>query len=83
MDAGSVCEGYLVKFTEIVENRTTIKRYRHLLSIWVDVVDVANVAVKDFLVVIVVGLHNFIARTIGVAEPFDRWAVLIEVERCL
>ena len=52
-----------------VSNRPTVKGRSDLSCIRVNIVDVADIAVVDLLVVIVLDLHDFVAGGEGPAKP--------------
>ena len=71
-----------VEFAKSVSDGSTVKAGNDLACIGVDVVDIADVAVVDLLIVIVLDLHDLVAGGEGPAEPLHL-AITGGVERCL
>jgi hypothetical protein len=71
-----------VEFAESVSDGPTVKASNDLAGIGVDVLDIADIAVVDLLVVVVLDLHDLVAGGEGPAEPLDL-AVAGRIERGL
>src|ERR1700677_4740326 len=50
-----------VEFAEAVGHRAPIEAGRQFASLGIDIVDVADVAIVDFLVIVVLDLHDLVA----------------------
>src|SRR5262252_8328980 len=64
-------EHQLIQVAEPVDNLTTVKLDADFAFLHVDARHHAEVAIVDILVVIVLDLHDLVARTEGPAEPLD------------
>src|SRR5512139_28337 len=71
-----------VEFAKPVSDRATVKARNDFACIGVDVADIADVAVIDLLIVIVLDLHDLVAGGEGPAEPLHL-AITCGIERCL
>ena len=71
VDGGRVGRNQRVEFAEAVGDGAAVEAGGELASVGIDVVDVADVAVIDFLVVVVLDLHDLVAGREGPAEAFD------------
>src|SRR5712692_3442393 len=71
VDGRRVGEHQLVEFAKAVGNFAAIEVDDELAFLHIDARHDAKVAVVDFLVVIVLDLHDLVARTEGPAEAFD------------
>ena len=60
-----------VEFAEGVGHRLAVEVDRHLAEIGIDVGDVADVAVVDLPFLVVLDLHDLVARRVGPAEAID------------
>src|SRR6202165_5228924 len=62
---------HIAKLLDAVTARTAVKRCRTLPRRGVYIIDIADVAVINFLVVVVLDLHDLVAGCEGPAEAFD------------
>ena len=69
MDRGGVGRDQRVEFAKTVSDGPAVKAGNDFARIGVDVVDVADVAVVDLLVVVVLDLHELVAGGEGPSEP--------------
>jgi len=60
-----------IELTEAVGDTAAVEPGREFARVAVDVVDVADVAVVDLLVVVVLDLHDLVARGEGPAKSLD------------
>src|SRR5215470_2594545 len=60
-----------VEFTEPVSHGTAIETRGEFTGVCIDSVDIADVAVIDVLVVVVLNLHDLVTCSEGPAEPLD------------
>ena len=60
-----------VEFAKSVGDGPAVKAGDDLAGVGIDVVDIADVAVVDLLVVVVLDLHDLVAGGEGPAEPLD------------
>jgi hypothetical protein len=58
-----------VEFAKAVSDGSAVKAGSDLACIGVDIVDISDIAVINFLVIIVLDLHDFVTRGEGPAEP--------------
>ena len=54
-----------VEFAKTIGYRSAVKAYNDLTSVGINILDVADVAVVDLLVVVVLDLHHLVARSEG------------------
>ena len=66
-----VCRNQGVEFAETIGDGAPVETRGQLAFIGIDIVDIADVAVIDLLVVIVLDLHHLVARREGPAEALD------------
>src|SRR5208282_2220464 len=59
------------KFAKAIGHRAPVEASLDFASLRIDVVDVADVPVVDFLVVVILVLHDLVAGRKGPAEPLD------------
>src|SRR5271166_6110175 len=71
VDGGGVGGNQRIKFAEAVGHRTPVEARYEFARLGIDVVDGADVAVVDLLVVVILDLHDLVARGKGPAEPLD------------
>src|SRR5215467_470070 len=71
MDRRSISRHQRVQFAKAIGNRMPIKDRGKFPAVRLDPRHVANVAVVDLLIVIVLDLHDFVAGREGPTEPFD------------
>src|ERR1700719_244470 len=60
-----------IKLPKPVGYRSAVKAHGELCNVRVNIIDVADVAVVDFLVVVVFDLHHLVAGGESPAEPLD------------
>ena len=60
-----------VELAESVSHNASVESHCDFADLWVDVADIADVAVVDFFVVVVLDLHDLVAGREGPAEAFD------------
>src|SRR5271166_873071 len=71
MNGRCVCGHQHVEFSKSVSDRSAVEARDDLTRIGIDVVDGADIAVVDLLVVVVLDLHHLIAERKGPAKPLD------------
>ena len=71
MDGGGIGWQQGGEFAKAVDHRPAIKGRGQFASIGINVIDVANVAVLDLLVVVVLDLHDLVAWRKCPAKPLD------------
>src|ERR1700710_1854935 len=71
MDGCGISWHQSVQFTQTVRDGAAIEAGGKLASIGIDIVDVANVAVVDFLLVVVLDLHDLVAGCKGPTKTLD------------
>ena len=71
VDRGCVSWNEGIEFAEAICDGAPVEAGGELAVVRIDIVDVADVAVIDFLVVVVLDLHDLVARGEGPAEAFD------------
>ena len=71
MDRRGVSRHQRVQFAKAIGNRTTIKSSGQFPAVRLDPRHVADIAVVDLLIVVVLDLHNLVAGREGPTEPFD------------
>src|SRR4051794_31806654 len=69
-----------VEFPESVGNGSTIKARHDLARARIDVVDIADITIIDFLVVVVLDLHDLVAGRKGPAKTLER-LLQLDVQR--
>src|ERR1700680_1254703 len=57
------------EFTEAIGHDTTVEACGEFVGVGINVVDVADVAIIDFLVVVVLNLHDLVTGSKGPTEP--------------
>src|SRR4029453_14515508 len=82
VDRGGIGRNQHVEFTKSVSDGSAVETSDKFSRIRIDVVDVADVAVIDLLVVVVLDLHHLVAGREGPAEPLH-FAVTGGIERGL
>src|SRR5262245_26635659 len=60
-----------VQLAESISDGPAIEAHNDLARVGVNIVDVADIAVVDFLFVVVLDLHHLVAGGKGPAEPLD------------
>ena len=71
MNGRGISRHQRVEFAEAVGDGAAVKTGGQFAGVGIDVVDVADVAVVDLLVVVVLDLHDFVAGGEGPAEALD------------
>jgi hypothetical protein len=71
-----------IEFPKSIGDGPTVEAHDDLTPIGVDVIDIADVAVVGLLVIIVLDLHDLVARGKGPAEPL-RLAIAGGIKRRL
>src|SRR5271165_4213768 len=71
VDGGGIGGDQRVEFAEAVGHRAPIEARRELARLGIDVDDVADIAVVDLLVVVILDLHELVAWGKGPGETFD------------
>src|SRR6202048_1659289 len=71
-----------VEFSKSVSDRSAVEARYDLTRVGIDVVDGADIAVVDLLVVVVLDLHHLVAGGKGPAKPLDL-PIAGGIERCL
>ena len=82
VDGGGIGGNQRVKLAEAVGHRAPVEAGLDFASLGIDVVDIADVAVVDFLVVVILDLHDLVAWRKGPAESLD-FAFAGGVQGCL
>ena len=60
-----------VEFAKAINDSAPIEAGGEFAVVWIDIVDVADVTVIDFLVVVILDLHDLVAGREGPAKAFD------------
>jgi hypothetical protein len=71
MNGRSVSRHQGIEFTEAIGDGSTVKTDGQFACVDVDIINGADVAVVDFLLVVVLDLHDFVARREGPAKSLD------------
>jgi hypothetical protein len=71
MNGGRVGGHQHVKFAKAVGNGSAVKVDDEIALGGIDIIDFANVAIIDVLVIVILDLHDLIAACEGPAKPFD------------
>ena len=71
MDGGGIGRHQGVEFAKDEHNRAAVEVDRDLAFIRIDIGDGADIAVIDLLVIVVLDLHDLVARRKGPAEALD------------
>ena len=71
MDGGCIGGDQRVELAEAVGHRAPVEADLEFRHLGIDVVDIADVAVVDLLVVVILDLHDLVARRKGPAEALD------------
>ena len=71
VDGSGIGGNQRVKLAEAVRHRAPVEARHQFAHLQIDVVDVANVAVVDFLVVVIFDLHDLVAGRKGPSETLD------------
>ena len=71
MDRRGISRNKRVEFPEFISYGAAVEFRNQLTRVDIDVFDIADIAIIDFLVIIIVDLHHFIFGREGPAEPFD------------
>src|SRR5260370_38285864 len=66
-----VSQGEFVQFAEFISHSSVIEFDRHILSFDVDAYDSANIAVKDFFLIVIHGLQHLVAHAKGPTEALN------------
>src|SRR5258708_5326031 len=71
VDGRRIGRDQCVKFTESIGHGTAIETRGEFTGVGIDSVDIADVAIVDVLVIVILDLHDLVTRSEGPAEPFD------------
>ena len=71
-----------IELTESVFDGSAVEGHLELARIRVEITDRADVSVVDLFLIVILNLHDLIARRKGPAKPLD-FAVSGGIERCL
>src|SRR5690349_17040112 len=82
MDGGGIGGHQHVEFPKSISDRPTVEAHDDLTRIGIDIVDIADVAVVDLLVIVVLDLHDFVTGGKSPAKPLHL-AIAGGIERCL
>ena len=71
MNRGGVRWHQCIQLTKAVGDSASIETGSQFALIWINVVDIANIAVEYFLVVVVLDLHDLVTGREGPAKAFN------------
>ena len=72
VDGGGIGGNQHVKLAEAVDHRPPVEGRDEFARLGIDVDDIADVAVMDFLVVVILDLHDLVAGRKGPAKALDK-----------
>jgi len=78
VDGGGIGQHQFIQFGKIINDQPSVHFDPNFLVLGVNLADASQVAVEDFLIVVVAHLHHFVMEAVGGTTPYERFGLRIQ-----